>query len=497
MVKRSVDVLVVVLLAATTAAAQDARTVISNASRALGADNLSSITYYGAAANFNLGQNSNANNPWPRQNLSDYSRSIDFTQPASRATAVTFAATPQGGPPTQGQFQQTITPAQMTWAQQLEIWVTPWGFVKGAAANNATSRTTGSGAARQHVVTWSPPHIKSPGGQPYRVVGYINAQTNLVDKVETWLEHPIFGDMLVETSYSGYRDNNGVKFPAEIVQRRAGWRTFEAYVQGASVNPANIQQLLTAPPPPAGRAGGAPGAAAGGPQGPLPAASEKLADGVYRITGGYVALAVEFSDHIWIFEGGPQSEARGLAIIAEAKRVIPNKPVRYAVLSHHHADHTSGIAAPVAEGATLVMHELNKGYFEKALSAPRTLAPDVMSKSGKKPVIEVVGDKRVFTDGMRTVELHHIKGLPHADGMLIAYLPKERIIAYGDIFNMPAPDAPPPTVPSIAHVVMVDNLERLKLDYDTVISVHAPNPDRPIRKADIYATIPGRSPGVK
>ena len=81
--------------------------------------------------------------------------------------------------------------------------------------------------------------------------------------------------------------------------------------------------------------------------------------------------------------------------------------------------------------------------------------------------------------------------------MLIAYLPKERIIVYGDIFNMPAPDAPPPAVPSIAHVVMVDNLERLKLDYDTVISVHAPNPDRPIKKADIYATIPGRSPGMK
>jgi glyoxylase-like metal-dependent hydrolase (beta-lactamase superfamily II) len=327
-------------------------------------------------------------------------------------------------------------------------------------------------------------------------VGYINARTNLVERVETWLEHPVFGDMLVEALYSAYRDNNGVKFPAEIVQRRAGWRTFEAFVQGINVNPANIQQLLTVPPPSAGRAGGpAPGAPGGAPPPLPPAASEKLADGVYRITGGYVALAVEFSDHIWIFEGGPQSEARALAIIAEAKRVIPNKPVRYAVLSHHHADHTSGIAAPVAEGATLVMHELNKAFFEKALSAPRTLAPDVMSKAGRKPVIEVVGDRRVFTDSMRTVELHHMKGLPHADGLLIAYLPKERIIAYADMFNMPAPDAPPPAAPSIAHVVMVDNLERLKLDYDTVIAVHAPNPDRPIRKADIYATIPGRSPG--
>ena len=122
----------------------------------------------------------------------------------------------------------------------------------------------------------------------------------------------------------------------------------------------------------------------------MTASSEKLADGVYRITGGYVALAVEFNDHILLFEPGPQNEARALAIIAEAKRVIPNKPIRYGVISHHHADHTSGLAAAVAEGITLVTHESNKAFFERALSAPRTLAPDVMAKSGKKPVIEAM-----------------------------------------------------------------------------------------------------------
>jgi glyoxylase-like metal-dependent hydrolase (beta-lactamase superfamily II) len=300
--------------------------------------------------------------------------------------------------------------------------------------------------------------------------------------------------MLVETIYSAYRDNNGVKFPAEIVQRRAGWPTFEAFIQGADVNPPNIRELLTPPPPPAGRGGGPGGPGGGGGQQAPQVASEKMAEGVYRITGGYVALAVEFSDHILIFEAGPQNEARGLAIIAEAKRVIPNKPVRYAVISHHHADHTSGIAAPVAEGATLVMHESNKAYFERALSAPRTLAPDVMSKSGRKPVIETVGDKRVFSDSTRTVELHLVKGLPHADGLLMAYLPKERIVAYADMFGAPAPNTPPPTTPLTAHVVMADNLERLKIDYDRLVSVHTPVPDRPIGKADLYQTLPGRNP---
>jgi glyoxylase-like metal-dependent hydrolase (beta-lactamase superfamily II) len=476
------------------ASAQDAKSIVAASSKAMGVEGVTSILYYGSGANFNFGQSNNPNGPWPRVNLNDYRRAIDFSQPASRATAVTVAPPVQGGPPAQGNFQQNITPAQAIWTQQLEIWITPWGFLKGAAANNATFRTQGTGAQREHVVGWLAP-LKSPGGQPYRVVGYINATTNLVDRVETWVENPIFGDLPVQVRYSTYRDNNGLKFPSVIVQERGGWPVFEAQILHATANPANIKELLTPPPPPAGRAGGPGGGGApGGAQPPAGATSEKLAEGVWRITGGYVALAVEFRDHIFIFEGGPQNEARALAILAEAKRLMPNKPVRYAAISHHHADHTSGIGALVAEGTTILMHESNRPYFERAFANPRTLAPDAMAKSGKKAIIETVGDRRVFQDGTHTVELHHIKGLPHADSMLIAYLPKERILAYGDMFNMPAPNAPPPTEPNIAHVVMVDNLERLKLDYDTVISVHAPNPDRPIKKADIYATIPGRVP---
>ena len=77
---------------------------------------------------------------------------------------------------------------------------------------------------------------------------------------------------------------------------------------------------------------------------------------------------MEFRDHIFIFEGGPQNEARALAILAEAKRLMPNKPVRYAAISHHHADHTSGIGALVAEGSTILMHESNKPYFDRAFA---------------------------------------------------------------------------------------------------------------------------------
>src|SRR4029077_1035609 len=157
----------------------------------------------------------------------------DFTSSTSRATAVTFAAAVTGPTAVQGAFQQNITPNNTAWAQQLEIWTTPCGFIKGAMANNAT--LGGGTVPGMRAVTWMTTQ-KAPSGVSYKVVGYINAQ-NMVSRVDTWLENPIFGDMLVENDYSNYREAlGGVMYPASIVQRRGGQPTFEAQILGANVN---------------------------------------------------------------------------------------------------------------------------------------------------------------------------------------------------------------------------------------------------------------------
>ena len=501
MIKHCVAALALAGLLAQPAAAQNA--MLTNVARTMGVEGLNSIHYYGVAQNGNIGQNNNANNPWPLANANDYVRAIDFMQPASRATWVTYAAPVTGGPAVQGQGQQNITQQNTAWAQQLEIWITPWGFLKGALANNATVRTNQTVNGRRFTVVSFDAPVKSPGGQPYRMIGYINGR-NEVERVQTWLENPVFGDMLVEAEYSGYREGaNGVRFPAVIVQRRGGHPFFTMQVLGAHPNPANIQQLLTPPPPAAGRAGGpggAPaGAQAGGPP-PAPAPyAEKLAEGVFRIgqkpaAGTYSALAIEFADHIVLFEPGPQNEARAQAIIAETRRAIPNKPIRYGVISHHHFDHTGGLAAAVAEGITIVTPEVNKAFLQNALSQPRTLAPDALAKSGRKPQIEgFTGDKRVFQDGTRTFEVHVIKGLPHADGLVVGYLPKEKILIYADMFNLPnAQTGPVPNPPVTGTIVFADNIERLKLDVDKIISVHAldqTNDGRSTTVAEIRASL--------
>jgi glyoxylase-like metal-dependent hydrolase (beta-lactamase superfamily II) len=485
--------LAVVALVGTTltagTAAQDAPGVIANASKALGATTLTSITYSGSASNGNFGQSKSIAGPLAMTTITNYTRAIDLNQPASRATGTTMPPAVPGAPPPQpGTFNQNITPANTAWSQQLEIWITPWGFLKGAAANNATVKPQKIGGKAYNVVLWSPAQ-KSPSGKPYSVVGYINDQ-NLVERVETWVEHAVVGDLHVDTTYASYQDFGGVKVPGKITQKRSDLTTFEATISGGSANPSNIAELLTAPPP-QGRGGAAPAAAppAGGRGGPAatpPATqSEKLAEGVYRITGGYVALAVEFKDHVVVLEGG-QSEARGLAVIAETKRVIPNKPIRYVVNTHAHFDHASGLASFAAEGVTIITHDNNKSFLERALNAPRTLVGDTLAKSNKKAKVEGAGARRVLKDDTHTIELHYIRDLAHSDGMLVGYLPKERLLFTGD-FNIPAQGQP--VSPAIA--TLVQNVERLKLDFEGHVLVHAPNPDRPMTKADLLGLLKG------
>ena len=260
------------------------------------------------------------------------------------------------------------------------------------------------------------------------------------------------------------------------------------------------------PQPPGRHASGAPsvfkrpggsGGCSGGPgqtQAPAGAATaqaatvqtEKVADGVYYMRGGtHHSVAVEFADHVVVIEG-PLNEQRSLAVIGEVKKLIPNKPIKYLVNTHHHFDHSGGLRTYVDEGATIVTHELNKAFYEKTLSAPRTLNPDRLAQSKKKAAIETVGDKKVMTDGTRTLELHLIKDNPHNDGILMAYLPKERMLIEVDVYTPPAPNAPAPAAaapvnPNTAN--LVQNIERLKLDFDKILPLHGPGV---ASKADLY-----------
>ena len=161
MYKKTMAAIVFLTLLVWAASAQDAKTVISNASRAMGADNLKSIEYSAVGADFAFGQAMNPNSPWPKFIDKTYTRAINFETPASRLSRVRMQGEyPQhggGGQPLIGeqtQNQVIVVNANTPWAQQLEIWMSPHGFLKAASMKSATGKTQSVAGKKYNVVTF-------------------------------------------------------------------------------------------------------------------------------------------------------------------------------------------------------------------------------------------------------------------------------------------------------------------------------------------------------
>ena len=458
----------------TSAMAQNARTVIANALDVLG--DVDSIAYSGAARYVAFQQcGANATNMLchgthdPMRPIMGYERVIDLQAPASRHAGDTVNIGPGGSTAiTPGRFFQQVTAEQAdvseSWAGSLEFYITPWGFLKGAAENGASvSRRTVDGVSYT-VLSWSP-EVRAPSGASYVVNGYLN-DDNLVVRIETWLGENIMGDMHIVASYMDWRDYGGFMAPTEIVQTRGGWPFFEVDVTSARANPADIASIAPAP----ANAQGGPGGGFGG-NAAFDVTVEELGDGLYRLTtgaGSYDSLIVEFEDHIMMLEAG-QSQARALAYVERTRSLIPGKPIRYVMNTHPHSDHTGGLPVLVAEGATIITHKNNQEFFERALNTPRTLLDDSLSRNPHPAWVDPVEDMKVYTDGSRTVEMYHIWPAPHSNGLLVAYFPEEKILYQGD-FSLPQPGQP-----GNDHVrALVPALEKLGVtDFERYINTHA------------------------
>ena len=124
-----------------------------------------------------------------------------------------------------------------------------------------------------------------------------------------------------------------------------------------------------------------------------------------------------------------------MAVMAEVKKLVPNKPIKYLVNTHHHFDHSSGVRAYAAEGVTIITHEAEPPVLRTGGVNTWNLSPDRLAKSKKKPVFQAMGDNMVLTDGTRSVELYQIVGNAHHDGFVMAYLRKEKLLIEADAFT--------------------------------------------------------------
>jgi glyoxylase-like metal-dependent hydrolase (beta-lactamase superfamily II) len=217
----------------------------------------------------------------------------------------------------------------------------------------------------------------------------------------------------------------------------------------------------------------------------------KLADGVWLIGGGsHNSIAVEMKDFAVLIEA-PLDDDRTLAVIAETKRLIPGKQIRYVVNTHHHWDHSGGLRAAYSEGATIVTNEQNRNFFQRVILVPqpRTLSPDRLSMmpfatTGPGPgKLETYKDYHAITDGNQSVISYHVTGFQHAQDMAIVYLPKQKILINADMG--PPPAGAPAAQINANTIALYNNIKRLKLD----VVQHVPIHGNPSSQADFERTV--------
>ncbi len=456
---------------------ESAKAALDRAAATLGAASLGSIQFSGTGSDYQFGQGYDGNAPWPRFGLPRFAITIDYTIPAflDERTRVQVE-----NPPLGGGFQPLVGELRQIWAlsgkyawdiaggnpvpaapdrdlrsavdtRLAQIWMTPQGFVKAAMAGNPTAKTQTVRGARKTVISFTAPNKAVFEG--------VLDEQGLVERIETRFDNAVLGDTLFEAILTEYKDFGGVKFPTRIVQREGGYPVLDLAIADVRPNiaasievPASVRQAPPSAPP--------------------PMTAERISDGVWNLhlDGRDRAVLVEFRDHLVVVEAH-DSEAVSLAAIDLIKRTVPNKTIRYIINTHNHFDHAGGLRTYAAEGATVITHRDNVAFYEQVWANPRTINPDRLSKSGRKPVFEGVVGSRTLSDGSRELVLYHYPGNMHNPGMLMAYLPREKILIEADSFSpSPNPKDVPTAIPNLVHFYQA--VERLKLDVQVIAPMH-------------------------
>ncbi len=455
--------------------------VLKRAAAAMGEPK--SIHYSGAGTGWTFGQAWKPGMAWPKIDIESQARTINYANSSMREQIAFSRGEPRGGGGyplsgpqrndqyLSGSYAWNALPAMAVPGPRFvgdrthQMWISPHGVINAAMRNNATVAWTAPKAGKSLAAV----SFTEPGR--FSATAFIN-DDYLVERVESRAPDAVLGEVSTVTVYSGYRDYGGVKFPGRIQQSLGGHPVLDLAVK--EVQP-NAPAEFAVPDNVRGAA--------------ERVTTEKVADGVWFVAGGsHNSVAIEMKDHLILVEA-PLGDARSGPVVEEVKKLAPGKPIRYVINSHSHFDHSGGLRAAAAAGATVIAHEGSKAYFERAFATRSKIAPDLLAKSGRKATVRAAKDRMALSDGSRSVEIRHIGSSNHAATFMMVYLPKERLLIEADAYTPIAPGAKPPATPNANNVNLIENIERLKLSVDRILPLHG----RVVPLADLYTTA-GRTP---
>jgi glyoxylase-like metal-dependent hydrolase (beta-lactamase superfamily II) len=462
-----VVVVVVVVVSGCAARATPARQVLDDAVRAVGGrgaiESTHTLVLRGEGEYFVIGEGPNLEHDSLMYKITDLSRAIDFARSRWRQSQVlTPMWAAQSREPTReitaldGEIafdvepDGTATRAADTVARgrRAELRHSPIGILQAALAPGAVVANSRREGANDII------DIRTPAGEVFTLT--IDGTTRLPLRVSSLTDDPVFGDVIVASEFTGYQRAGTLTLPTQItskLERQPTTRMRVSYEVNGAVGelaaPAQAQ-VAASPTPPT-------------------VTTEVLAPGVWLLAGGsHHSVVVELADHLLLIEA-PLDDARALAVIAAARALRPDKPLTHAVCTHHHVDHSGGVRAAVSEGLTIIAHERNKPFLEQLVARPHTIAPDALARKPQRLRIETVGARMTIDDPVHPVELLAADS-PHADTMLVAYLPRERLLIETDLYTPAPPGAPALAHPHAIHLLRV--VESQHLDVERVVSLH-------------------------
>ncbi len=189
---------------------------------------------------------------------------------------------------------------------------------------------------------------------------------------------------------------------------------------------------------------------------PDPVTRQEISKGVYLIGGnGTYAMFVEMDDHV-IAVGGTAGLPERIALLKEA---VPNKPIKFGVMTHHHGDHIVGAQAYADEGSMILTASAHEQVVRNSVEHDNYQ-------------LATVKEKRIFKSKQHELQIIDVGPTDHSEHLLVAYLPQQGILFQADHFGVQSPGNV--NAANQATQDFARSLKQHNINAPSILSAHSP-----------------------